>query len=64
MSVNIEISTIIICFFSIFFEPDAFYCEAGELSSKANGGVALVKGKKVRHYTLHTHLMVGQGKCM
>ena len=43
-----------LCFFSccihcrIFFEPEAFFCKPGELPSKEEGGVALLKGKKVR----------------
>jgi len=32
---------------SLLFEPSAFYCAASELSSKENGGVAVVTGKKV-----------------
>ena len=32
----------------IFFEPEAFFCKPGELPSKEEGGVALLKGKKVR----------------
>ena len=32
---------------SLLFEPSAFYCAASELSSKVNGGVAVVTGKKV-----------------
>ena len=32
----------------IFFEPEAFFCKPGELQSKEEGGVALLKGKKVR----------------
>lgn len=31
----------------IFFEPEAFFCKPGELPTKENGGVALLKGKKV-----------------
>lgn len=31
----------------IFFEPEAFFCKPGELPSKEEGGVALLKGKKV-----------------
>ena len=32
----------------IFFEPEAFFCKPSELPTKENGGVALLKGKKVR----------------
>ncbi|XP_041453853.1 apoptosis-inducing factor 1, mitochondrial-like isoform X1 [Lytechinus variegatus] len=33
---------------SIFFEPDAFYCKPSELPTKENGGVAVLKGHKVK----------------
>ena len=32
---------------SIFFEPEVFFSKPGELPTKENGGVALLKGKKV-----------------
>ena len=32
---------------SIFFEPEVFFSKPGELLTKENGGVALLKGKKV-----------------
>ncbi|KAL9971677.1 hypothetical protein ACROYT_G017875 [Oculina patagonica] len=31
----------------IFFEPEVFFCKPGELPTKENGAVALLKGKKV-----------------
>ena len=33
---------------SIFFEPEVFFSKPGELPTKENGGVALLKGKKVQ----------------
>lgn len=33
---------------SIFFEPEVFFSSPGELPTKENGGVALLKGKKVQ----------------
>lgn len=45
---------------SIFFEPEVFFCKPGELSTKENGGVALLKGKKVwRKYFVQktTHIL-------
>lgn len=32
---------------SIFFEPEVFFSKPGELPTKENGGVALLKAKKV-----------------
>ena len=32
---------------SIFFEPEVFFSKPGELPTKENGAVALLKGKKV-----------------
>lgn len=32
---------------SIYFEPDSFYCSPKELTTKENGGVAVVRGRKV-----------------
>ncbi|XP_033095726.1 apoptosis-inducing factor 1, mitochondrial-like [Anneissia japonica] len=38
---------------SIFFEPDSFYCDPSELSTKENGGVAILKGHKVTALDIH-----------
>lgn len=41
-------SNILFFLYRIFFEPETFFCKPGELPTKENGGVALLKGKKVR----------------
>jgi apoptosis-inducing factor 1 len=33
--------------FSLYFEPEQFYCKVDELDSKENGGVAVATGWKV-----------------
>ena len=38
--------------YSIFFEKDAFFCEPEDLGSKENGGVAVLKGKKVTRWLM------------
>ena len=32
---------------SIYYEPEAFYTPASELASRDNGGIAILKGRKV-----------------
>ena len=38
---------LIIYFFSIFYEKEAFFCHPGELEGLEKGGVAIARGKSV-----------------
>lgn len=47
-SINFSNGIYFVFYFSIFFEPEVFFSKPGELPTKENGGVALLKGKKVQ----------------
>ncbi|XP_072040986.1 apoptosis-inducing factor 1, mitochondrial-like [Amphiura filiformis] len=43
---------------SIFFEPDAFYCNPEDLADRENGGVALLTGRKVVKLSVYKQIAV------
>lgn len=46
---------------SLFFEQDGFYCNPAELGAKENGGVAVVRGRRVG---LDNGMTVTYDKCL
>ena len=60
-----------VCRFSLFYEPDEFYCNPTELNGRENGGVAVVRGHRVvkldvegRRAFLDNGLTISYDKCL